>query len=156
MIYVHESNIKSKINKHDSKEIALKEFYDNVYIPMRNKAENIDFFDDNSFNIFTELMNKYDKEITKFEKINGISHQAKLKSSFYEEMSCYLFKKLLNEKYKNFDVFNKGICINMFLSCDNQIEIEKKDVDFCIGQKVIIQINGQKPFEIIKPIIELK
>ena len=156
MIYMHENNILTKIKNKKNKNNSLKTFYKKVYIPMRKQAESFDFSLNESFETFATLMNDYDSEVSKFEEKNNISYQAKLKSSFYEEMSCYLFKNLLQKEYKNFDIFNKDVCIGIFLSFENNFFIERKNVDFCIGQKVKVEVSGQEAFDIIKPIVAVE
>ncbi len=92
---MHENNILGKISKnYKGKRQHIQDFYNNFYIPMRLSVDNFDFTLVNAFDEFARIMNTYDENITNFINENNITLQSKLKSSLYEEISCYLFKDL--------------------------------------------------------------
>ena len=155
MIYVHKNNLLNRIKKKGGLSKRTKDFFDNFYCPMRENVENIDFSEDGAFEQFASLMNKYEQDVIDFEKKNKIKSQSKVKSSFFEEMSCYLFERHPRIISKEFDVFNKEICIGLSLDFKNNIMQDTKDVDFCIGEEVNVLVNNKK-MTIIKPIIAVE
>ena len=159
MLYVHENNMHSKIAanyKHKGREIQG--FFDNEYIPMRTRITALTFDEDHldSFSIAADESNAYYSRIEAFSSANGISSQSKFASTFLEELSCYLFKDLPEIRDGVFGVFNKGVYAGLKIDNNRHIAIIKKDVDFCIGKKVNISIDGQPSVELILPIVAVE
>ena len=157
MLYIHENNFIKKIhdnyNNHGSE---IENFYNTVYRKMRNAVDLINFSLPNAFIIFATLMNDYDKTLDEFIHKCRIKSQSKLKSTFYEEISAYLFCKLPRILSKEFGIFNKNVCIGLKLNYANELVPETKDVDFCIGQEIELTINGAKTLKIVKPVVAIE
>lgn len=143
MLYVHSDNIDNKIKtkyKNKDKKVIANEllyFKTNVYLPFRAKIDNL-VFDENhrgNFDIAAGLFDEYYNEALAFSKKYGVSSQSKFESSFLEEISSYLFRDLPEIKNNTFGIFNKGIYAGIKIDTNNQIDIIKKDVDFCIGKE---------------------
>lgn len=159
MLYVHENNFKTKIkSNYNGKSVEISDFYNNEYLPMRNKINSLDFNSGNlqTFEDATKTFNDYYNKLINFSKANGIKSQSKFESTFLEEISIYLFKNLDEIKSEKFDFFNKGIYAGLKIDADNRIEIIKKDVDFCIGKKSNVVIDNQSPIVLILPIIAVE
>lgn len=158
MLYIHENNFKNKINQ-NYKGIGdkIETFYMEVYMKTKMELLDIDFSkdDDETFKHATKIINEYYKKLDEFTTKNGITSQSKFRSTFLEELSAYLFAD--NEFIKNgtLGIYNKGIYAGMKIGNDLKINIMKKDVDFCIGKKVKIIIEGTE-FEIILPIVAVE
>ncbi|MFV8472296.1 Bpu10I family restriction endonuclease [Mycoplasma sp. 1458C] len=90
-----------------------------------------------------------------FIKENKIKSQSKLDSSFLEELSIYLFENLDLIHKNSFTVFNKKIFAGLKISNDNSFDVLTKDVDFCIGRKINLQLST-KSKEIIFPLISVE
>lgn len=158
MIYVHENNFNKKIaDNYKGLGKKIKKFYLDTYLKTRGKLMDIDFSsgDDEVFMEATVVINNYYEELDKFSKKNKISSQSKFRSTFLEELSTYLFAD--NEYIKNGElgIYNKGIYAGMKIGCDLKVNIMKKDVDFCIGKKMQVQIEN-KEYEIILPVIAVE
>ncbi len=159
MLYVHKENMRSKIdNNYKNKGRIIEDFYQNEYLAMRSKIDVLTF-DESHLDSFTEAADEftdYYKKIERFSSANGISSQSKFASSFLEEISCYLFKDLPEIRNGVFGVFNKGIYAGLKIDRNRRIAVIKKDVDFCIGKKVSITIDGQPSTELILPIVAVE
>ena len=132
-------------------------FYLKHYLKLRKKVDKIAFTKREDFVKFTMAVNKYDKEIAKFESKNAINYQGKLKSSFYEEMCCYLFCKLPKVENGDFEIFNgKSICIGLYFNHNNDLVQKTKNVDFCIGKRINIDVENGGRLSLIKPIIAIE
>ena len=158
MIYVHESNFKSKIAKnYNGIGDKINEFYLNTYLETRMKLLAIDFSqdDEETFKAATGIINDYYEKLDKFTRENRITSQSKFRSTFLEELSTYLFAD--NDYIKNGElgIYNKGIYAGMKIGNDLKVNIMKKDVDFCIGKKVKIVIDNSE-YEIILPVIAVE
>lgn len=159
MLYVHESNLLNKIycnyKGHGNK---IQEFYNKKYLPTRKALESISFSekDKNSFVKAAELINDYYKEIDIFSQKYSITSQSKFASTFLEEISTYLFKDIPEIKSGEFGVFNKKVYAGLKIGQDKEIGVITKDVDFCIGKKVNISIDGQAQTELILPIVAVE
>ncbi len=159
MIYIHENNLKTKIRiNYKNKASQIKDFYNNTYLPMRKAIEKLKFTKDNfgSFEKATELFNNYYDELSSFSKKYNISSQSKFASTFLEEISVYLFKDLEPIASNQLDIFNKGIYAGLKIDGKYNIEVLKKDVDFCIGKKVNIKINNEKSMDLIIPVVSVE
>lgn len=159
MLYVHENNIRNKIEKnYHEKARQIQMFYDDIYLPMRSRVLSMDFTDSASadFDVATEEFNTYCEQIGTFSSRNGISSQSKFASTFLEEISCYLFKDLSEIRNNVFGVYNKGIYAGLKIDNNRHIAIIKKDVDFCIGKKVDITIDQQPSVELILPVVAVE
>ncbi len=164
IVLAHKKNLEGKIrNKKTSEKRRehLNEFFNGNYKRMKENVESIDFSQSEEFKKFAEIINKYDKEVEKFEADNNYKSQAKIKSSFYEEICCYMFSNLPRVKSREFGIFNKKIFVGFNINKDDKLELEKKDVDFCIGKKTKIIVKGNKKqsdieLEIIKPVIAIE
>lgn len=158
MLYIHENNFKNKIRQ-NYKGIGnkIENFYTNVYMKIKMELLDIDFSknDDATFKKAAKIINDYYKQLNEFTTKNKITSQSKLRSTFLEELSTYLFAD--NEYIKNgtLDIYNQGIYAGMKIGNDLIISIIKKDVDFCIGKKAKIMIEGRE-FEIILPIVAVE
>lgn len=72
-----------------------------------------------------------------------------------EELSVYLFDDNEYIKSNSLGVYNNGIFAVIKIGNDLKVNIMRKDVDFCIGKKVKIQIDS-KSYEIILPVIAVE
>lgn len=158
MIYMHESNFKSKIAKnYNGIGDKINEFYLNTYLETKMKLLGIDFSqdDEKTFRTATDIINNYYEKLNNFTKENKITSQSKFRSTFLEELSTYLFAD--NDYIKNGElgIYNKGIYAGMKIGNDLKVNIMKKDVDFCIGKKVKIVIDNTE-YEIILPVIAVE
>lgn len=158
MLYIHENNLKNKIDiNYNGKGEKIRQFYEDVYLNTKMKLLNFDFSnsDENIFKEATELINNYYKKLDSFIKENNITSQSKFRSSFLEELSTYLFQDNEYIKSGKLGIYNKGIFAGIKIGNDLKVNIIKKDVDFCIGKKVVIKIENTK-FEIILPIVAVE
>lgn len=158
MLYIHENNLKNKIDiNYNGKGEKIRQFYEDVYLNTKMKLLNFDFSnsDENVFKEATELINNYYKKLDSFIKKNNITSQSKFRSSFLEELSTYLFQDNEYIKSGKLGIYNKGIFAGIKIGNDLKVNIIKKDVDFCIGKKVVIKIENTK-FEIILPIVAVE
>ncbi len=157
-MFVHENNIKRKIFSNYNKQGKnLECFYNDCYLPMRNKIEKIDFSKGKKvFYKATEILNNYRINIHEFASEHKIMSQSKFESSFLEEISNYLFGNLSVIKSGKLSIFNKGIYAGLKIKEDFSIDIIKKDVDFCIGKKITLNINNQSPVDLIIPAISVE
>lgn len=159
MLYVHENNILKKIREnYNGKCHEMEIFYNHHYIPMRAAVTSLSFDEDayDSFSTAADIFNEYSTQVEEFSKENRISAQSKFASTFLEEISCYLFKDLIEIKSNTFGVFNRGIYAGLKIDNHHHIDVIKKDVDFCIGKKVSITIDEQPPIELILPIVAVE
>ena len=159
MLYVHENNIETKINtNYKGKKEQLIKFRDEYYIPFKKALILIDFSKPGieDFIKAAEIINEYDYQLRRFAEENAISSQSKLESTLLEELSVYLFKDIAEIKMQKLDFYNKGIYAGLKINPDLSLDIVKKDVDFCIGKKVVITIENQKPVTITLPIISVE
>lgn len=158
MLYIHENNLKNKIDiNYNGKGEKIRQFYEDVYLNTKMKLLNFDFSnsDENIFKEATELINNYYKKLDSFIKNNNITSQSKFRSSFLEELSTYLFQDNEYIKSGKLGIYNKGIFAGIKIGNDLKVNIIKKDVDFCIGKKIVIKIENTK-FEIILPIVAVE
>lgn len=159
MLYIHESNLLSKISSdykgHGSK---IKKFYDEKYLPTRKELESIAFSEKNksSFDKAAKIINAYYKQLDVFSHKYSITSQSKFASTFLEEISTYLFKDIPEIKTGEFGVFNKKVYAGLKIDKEKKIGLITKDVDFCIGKKVNISIDGQSSTELILPIVAVE
>lgn len=159
MIYAHESNLKNKIKKnYNNKSTEIEEFYENYYLPMRNEIRNISFSetDFDSFSKATKIFNNYYKALVDFSLKHKVMSQSKFTSTFLEEISSYLFKDLPDIKSNTLGIYNKHIYAGLKINGNRQIDVIRKDVDFCIGKKVHVSIENQPAIELIIPAIAVE
>lgn len=159
MLYVHESNIETKIStNYKGKATELIRFRDDHYNAFRKAMFAIDFthptIDD--FKEATRLINSYCSKLQKFASDNKITSQSKLESTLLEELSVYLFKDIPEIKTQRLNFYNKGIYAGLKINPDLSVDIVKKDVDFCIGKKVEVTIEHQTPITLTLPIVSVE
>ena len=156
MLYIHESNLKTKIqSNYNNVGKEIEEFYNNVYLKYRAKLEALDYSskDINVFREAAKLIDEYLIEVEGFSSAKKISSQSKFRSTFIEEISTYLFKNLELIENNTFGIYNKNIYAGMKINNQMHIDIIPKDVDFCVGKKVELKIDNKQTIMIIIPII---
>ena len=154
--YVHKNNLLSKINeKYKNKEKEIYDFLIEKYDPLHNKMIEACAREKIDFDYVTKLINDYLKELDEFGSKNNITSQSKFRSTFLEEISTYLFSNIPEVVDNKIGIFNKGIYAGMQIGPNLEVTLLKKDVDFCIGKKVDITIDGT-PYSIILPLIAVE
>ncbi len=159
MLYVHQSNIDTKIESdYHRKGIALLNFKKDYYEPFRKEMFGLDFSNPtiDTFKKATKTLNVYYKNLTEFIAANGITSQSKLESTLLEELSVYLFKDIPEVKGKRLDFYNKAIFAGLKINSDLSLDIIKKDVDFCIGRKIQLTIENQNPITLTIPLVSVE
>ncbi len=159
LLFVHENNIRNKISEnYHGKRAELQQFYNNTYLPMRESLLNITFSPDNedAFNRAAEIINHYFNDLWRASELYNINAQSKFESTYYEEISCYLFHNLPQIENETYSIFNKGIYAGLKIDTNNHISIIKKDVDFCIGRKTTVEFDNERPISLILPIITVE
>ncbi len=68
----------------------------------------------------------------------------------------YLFKDIPEIKADRLDFYNKGIFAGLKINSDLSLDIIKKDVDFCIGRKIKLSIEDQKPIVLTIPLVSVE
>ena len=156
MLYIHESNLRNKINQ-NYKNVGgeIENFYHDVYMEYRKQLKSLDYAskDIEVFRKAALLIDEYLEEVEEFSSRHKITSQSKFRSTFIEEISTYLFKDLPLIKNNTFGIFNKNIYAGMKINNQMRIDIIPKDVDFCIGKKVELKIDRAEPLSIIIPIV---
>lgn len=170
-LYMHEQNINGKIESKDSYlEIKneLKKFKEKEYLKMRRLVNKLTFDSANpkNFDIAAEIFTEYYDKLKDFSKKYQIAHTSKFESSFLEEISCYLFKDIPQIKTGSYEIFNKGIFAGLSIDTKNNVYINTKDVDFCIGIQTEVHFGSvdgfsqkkmkKKPPTIIIPIVAVE
>ena len=159
MLYIHESNIETKINiNYKGKASELRKFKEDYYVPFRNAMFAIDFTHPTieDFKKAAKLINTYSHKLQEFASENSITSQSKLESTLLEELSVYLFKDIAEIKSQRLNFYNKGIYAGLKINPDLSLDIVKKDVDLCIGKKVDVTIEHQSPITITLPIVSVE
>ena len=159
MLFVHESNLISKINSnYKGNGTKIREFYEDHYLPVRDELSAVVFSekDKSSFSRAAKIINDYYREIDAFSHKYSITSQSKFASTFLEEISTYLFKDIPEIASGEFGVFNKKVYAGLKIDKNKQIGLITKDVDFCIGKKVNISIDGQSATELILPVVAVE
>lgn len=159
MLYIHENNLLNKINtNYKGHGRNIRDFYEKEYLPTKKKLLGIVFSesDKNAFITATKIINEYYTKIEAFSAKYSITSQSKFASTFLEEISTYLFKDIPEIASGEFGVYNKKIYAGLKINTDKRIGLITKDVDFCIGKKVNISIDGQPSTELILPIVAVE
>lgn len=159
LLYVHKNNIENKINQnYKGIGLAIKDFYDNEYLPMKETVLALQFDEahKNNFNIATDIFNDYYSKLISFRIAHNINSQSKWDSTFLEEISSYLFKDIPEIASGEYGIFNKKIYAGLKINTDKHIEMITKDVDFCIGKKVQMTLTGQPPVDLLLPIVAVE
>ena len=156
MLYIHESNLISKIrSNYNEKGHEIEKFYNEVYLKYREKLEGLNYIS-KSIEIFKEaaqLIDEYLIEVENFSSAMNITSQSKFRSTFIEEISAYLFKDLQLIKNNTFGIYNKNVYAGMKINNHMHIDIIPKDVDFCIGKKITLKIDENQTLQVIIPIV---
>ena len=159
MLYIHENNLLKKIEtNYKGYGSKIQEFYDKKYLPVKAALTALSFTekDKDAFEKAANIINKYYNEIDVFSHKYSITSQSKFASTFLEEISTYLFKDIPEIKTGEFGVFNKKVYAGLKIDKAKRIALITKDVDFCIGKKVRISIDGQIPTELILPVVAVE
>lgn len=159
MLFVHESNLINKINSdYKGHGVKIRKFYEDHYLPVRDQLSKIVFSenDKSTFSTAAKIINDYYKQIDSFSHKYSITSQSKFASTFLEEISTYLFKDIPEIASGEFGVFNKKVYAGLKIDKNKQIGLITKDVDFCIGKKVNISIDGQSATELILPVVAVE
>lgn len=157
-MHVHENNIDTKISKnYGGHQNEFIDFKNNIYLPMREQIENIDLsLGREQFDTATKILNDYWVKLHSFAVEFNVSSQSKFESTFLEEISYYLFHDLDEIKSGQLSIFNKRIYAGLKINEDSSIAVITKDVDFCIGKKISLKIDSQKPEVLIIPAVSVE
>lgn len=145
MIFAHENNINTKINSnYHNLADELEAFKMEYYIPMRNAMMGLVFCE--FYDVFveaTDIINNYRAELHNFATIYNVDPRSKFESSFLEEMNVYLFHGLeqIQDGTGSYDIYNKGIYKDLKITESLEMMIATKDVDFCIGKEVSLNLG---------------
>lgn len=156
MLYIHNNNLKNKINQNYKNVGAeIEHFYHEVYLEYKKQLKSLDYAskDSDVFRKAARLMDDYLEKVEVFSSEHKITSQSKFRSTFIEEISSYLFSELPLIKNNTFGIFNKNSYAGMKINSQMHIDIIPKDVDFCIGKKVELKIDRAESISIIIPII---
>lgn len=159
MLYIHESNLLNKISQnYNNCGKEIKKFYDKKYMLTKKSLNALSFAENNksAFDKAAEIINEYYKEIDMFSHKYSITSQSKFASTFLEEISVYLFKDIPEIQTGEFGVFNKKVYAGLKIDKNKKIGLITKDVDFCIGKKVHIAIDGQSATDLILPVVAVE
>lgn len=157
MVYVHGDFIDSQIheygrilkggpNKGNAKNPALANDYTNLknnyYMPMRDAILAMTFNENNvnTFQRCAKLLNQYYAQIRVFMRAHNMDDNSKFHTNFLEEFSIYFLDSLIPPV--GFDIFNKDVFAGLKIDTTQNIAQIKKDVDFCIGKEVNMNIGG--------------
>ena len=154
--FVHENNLRSKIaENYNNKRQEITDFLIEKYEPLHKNMIDACTSSSMDFEHITELINDYLNELDAFGNANGIKSQSKFRSTFLEEISTYLFMNVPDIAKDKIGIFNKGVYAGMQIGSNLEVTVLKKDVDFCIGKKVDLSIDGKK-YNIILPLIAVE
>ncbi|MDD2377189.1 MAG: Bpu10I family restriction endonuclease [Clostridia bacterium] len=164
MVFSHENNIKNKINSNYNGKFDIEQteklikFYEEIYLPVKCQLLGLDFksLDVTIFDTATNIMNDYIAKLHNFANNMGIRSESKFESTFLEEINIYLFSKLNAVEAGILGIYNKGVYAGMKLGNNMNIDIIKKDVDFCIGKEIELCIDDVNKINIIVPIIAVE
>ncbi len=156
MLFVHGNNIDKKITEnYKGLSAEIENFKENYYLPMKNTMMSFVFSDNyDVFESAAAVINNYRTVLHEFAEENHIDSRSKFESTFLEELNVYLFHGLDQVQDGNgvYDIYNKGIYKDLKITENLNLIITRKDVDFCIGKNVYLNL-GDVSEQIIVPTV---
>jgi hypothetical protein len=101
------------------------------------------------------LLNEYYPRVDSFVSQHHITSQAKFRPTVLEEFCGHLLKDIPEIERLNLDFFNKGVFAGITLDRLGNALIKTKDIDFCIGKKFDVIIEGNQ-YHLIIPVIAIE
>lgn len=154
--FVHENNIQGKIRQNYKRRgIDFKKFKNKFYLPYKKQQLAIKGIEKKDISTKIELLEKYYINVGNFNTGNWITFQSKFRPTILEEFCGYLFKDLPQIKSLGLDFFKRGIYAGMRISSEGNVDIETRDIDFCITKLTNATIGSSK-YELKIPLIAIE
>ena len=153
---VHESNLDGKIEqnyKDRGKDFAT--FKTSEYLPYKQAQMSITGIAKHDIIQKSKLYDAYSRSVDLFNKRKWITPQSKFRPTVLEEFCGFLFKDLSPIRSLGLDFFKKAIYAGLRIDSGGNVEIETRDIDFCIGKRVTASI-GTAHYEIRIPVVAVE
>jgi len=153
---VHENNLNGKIQqnyKGRGKDFA--DFKINKYLPYKEAQMSITGITKNDVIQKARLYDDYSQSLDFFNKGGWITAQSKFRPTILEEFCGFLFKDLPPIRLLELDFFRRVIYAGLRIDAKGNVEIETRDIDFCIGKEVTASI-GNKRYALRIPIAAIE
>jgi hypothetical protein len=152
----HKRNLDGKIsdNYHNIGDI-LEKFKNDAYNNFHSEIINIKGIRKEDCYNKVRLLNDYYKKADKIIEEHGITFQSKFRPTILEEFCGYLFKDIPSLEELELDFYNKNVFAGLKLDSKGNIQIQKKDTDFCIGKSFNVKLND-KSEELIIPLVVIE
>lgn len=154
--FVHESNLDGRIlQNYKGRGADFATFKTAKYLPYKQAQMNITGTTKDDIVKKTTLFEQYSRSVDLFNKGNWITAMSKFRPTILEEFCGFLFKDLTPIKLLRLDFFKKGISAGLRIDSKGNVEIERRDIDFCIGKEVEALI-GSKRYTIRIPVVAVE
>ncbi len=154
--FYHGSNIETKIgNDYHNKGEEIRRFRELHYDTFREEMLGIHGIDNESCNRKVKLLNQYYLEVDRCVEDCGITHQSKFRPTVLEEFCGYLFHRLPEVNELGLGFFHKNIFAGIKIDATGRMQIDTKDVDFCIGKgyEILVEENERR---LIVPVVAIE
>jgi len=153
---VHGSNLYGKIEQdYRGRKKDFLEFARSKYLPYREAQLKITGITKADIVAKSELYDDYSRSVDVFNQGNWITAQSKFRPTVLEEFCGFLFKDLASVKTLGLGFFKKGIYAGLRIDSKGNVEIETRDIDFCISKEVTALI-GETQYGIIIPVVAVE
>lgn len=158
--FYHESNIDGKcrdVKGNTYRRIFQQclDFKRDSYIPYKNSQMAITGITKAAIERKVALLNDYYPCVDAFIETHHITSQAKFRPTVLEEFCGHLLKDIPEIARLDLDFFNKGVFAGITLDRLGKAKIKTKDIDFCIGKKFDVNIEGDQ-YHLIIPVIAIE
>lgn len=153
---VHEHNLDTKITSNYSyKGKDFANFKSSVYLPYQKRQMAITEISQQAIFRKVELLQEYYRMVGDFNRGGWITSQSKFRPTVLEEFCGYLFKDLPEVQTLGLNFFKKGIYAGIRIDPHGKVELETRDVEFCIG-KMVKATFADKTYHVKIPIIAIE
>lgn len=154
--FYHGNNIQNKVDQdYHGKGEEIKAFKEAYYDGFREQMLAIEAIDSESCSRKVELLNSYYDQVDRCVQNCGITSQSKFRPTVLEEFCGYLFHKLPEVNELGLGFFHKNIFAGIKIDATGRMQIDTKDVDFCIGKRYEILVEGNER-RLIVPVVAIE
>lgn len=154
--FYHGNNIQSKIgsNYHGRGE-DISRFKETHYDVFHEEMLAIERIDKEACSKKVGLVNKYYLQVDRCVHNCGITSQSKFRPTVLEEFCGYLFHGLPEVNELGLGFFHKNIFAGIKIDATGRMQIDTKDVDFCIGKayEILVEENERR---LIVPVVAIE